>query len=451
MRGDLVVNLVANTKRFESGMRRAQGRLKLFAGAVTRFVVPLVGMQQAFTAVSLAQERLRATRGLSAVLRATGGVAGESARSLTEYADVLQRTTDFHSTAIVSAMRVLATFKNVQGVFRDVVAIGLDMSSVMGTDLGGVMVQLGKALNDPIRGVGALAEVGVTFNDAQRETIERLMKSNKLFAAQTLILKELRSEFGGAAKAMSTDAGRIKSGYSSMMEQLGAYALELDDFLKVTGMLSHAFRSGRGLGPPGMKDSALARNMARDAMKKAGAPKGAEIPPEYITHAQRRLRYFRGGASQGFELGAAPKPPAVWKMPGDPGRAPKTDFGQVSRGREIWRRRGVAGHRPDWDQGKPPAGWGYDPQPFGPWRHGKAPWAKTPPTPPPAPPPPPGRRSLVSGGFERGTGAAMQVLSQAFQSGSKAIKIAQQQLDVAKAHLAHDEEQEAVLVAGGVP
>ena len=45
----------------------------------------------------------------------------------------------------------------------------------------------------------------------------------------------------------------------------------------------------------------------------------------------------------------------------------------------------------------------------------------------------------------------MQVLSQAFQSGSKAIKIAQQQLDVAKAHLAHDEEQEAVLVAGGVP
>jgi hypothetical protein len=40
-------------------------------------------------------------------------------------------------------------------------------------------VQLGKALNDPIKGVAALAKSGVTFTEQEKEKIKTLVESNK--------------------------------------------------------------------------------------------------------------------------------------------------------------------------------------------------------------------------------------------------------------------------------
>ncbi len=86
------------------------------------------------------------------------------------------------------------------------------MSAVMGQDLTSSMVQLGKALNDPIVGVGALAEVGVSFTAAQREQIAVLQQSGNIMGAQSIILAELNAEFGGAATAIrDTFAGSVSA------------------------------------------------------------------------------------------------------------------------------------------------------------------------------------------------------------------------------------------------
>jgi hypothetical protein len=61
-------------------------------------------------------------------------------------------------------------------------------------------VQLGKALNDPIKGIAALAKSGVTFTEQEKDKIKTLVESNKLLEAQDMVLESNR------------DAGRWHSG-----------------------------------------------------------------------------------------------------------------------------------------------------------------------------------------------------------------------------------------------
>ncbi len=72
-------------------------------------------------------------------------------------------------------------------------------------------IQLGKALNDPTKGVTALSRVGVTFTQQQKDQIKALQESGDTMGAQKVILKELQKEFGGSAKAAGdTFAGKVK-------------------------------------------------------------------------------------------------------------------------------------------------------------------------------------------------------------------------------------------------
>ena len=63
-----------------------------------------------------------------------------------------------------------------------------DIAQVMGSDVKSATVQLAKALEDPKRGLTALSRSGITFNEAQTETIKKLVDSGKLLDAQALIL-----------------------------------------------------------------------------------------------------------------------------------------------------------------------------------------------------------------------------------------------------------------------
>jgi hypothetical protein len=52
-------------------------------------------------------------------------------------------------------------------------------------------IQLGKALNDPIKGVTALQRVGVSFTQSQKDQIKTLVESGDTMDAQKIILGEL--------------------------------------------------------------------------------------------------------------------------------------------------------------------------------------------------------------------------------------------------------------------
>lgn len=99
---------------------------------------------------------------------------------------------------------MLLTFTNIgKDVFPNATAMTLDMATAMNgglapsaEQLSNQAIQLGKALNDPIMGMGALRKVGVAFTEAQKEQITTLQQSGDIMGAQKIILAELATEFG---------------------------------------------------------------------------------------------------------------------------------------------------------------------------------------------------------------------------------------------------------------
>lgn len=149
---------------------------------------------------------------LESVLRATGHAAGYSSQQLQAIASDLQTLTGIGDDEILNLQAIIASFREIKGDnFREATKAALDMSAVLGGDLKSSAIQLGKALNDPIRGMSALSRSGVTFSDEQRELITTMQEMGDIAGAQRVILDELAHEFGGAAADQATTfAGTIR-------------------------------------------------------------------------------------------------------------------------------------------------------------------------------------------------------------------------------------------------
>ena len=122
---------------------------------------------------------------------------------------------------------MLLTFTNIgKDVFPAATEAMLNLSSAMGTDLQSSSILVGKALNDPIAGLTSLTRAGVQFTDAQKDTIKALMETGDVAGAQKIILGELETQFGGAARAAGgTLAGQLdilKNQFGNVKEEIGA-------------------------------------------------------------------------------------------------------------------------------------------------------------------------------------------------------------------------------------
>jgi len=175
---------------------------------------------------AFAEQELALTK-LQAVITATGHAAGFTTAQLSAQAGELQKTTVFGDDAINSMQALLATFREIKGdQFRDATVAALNLSTIMGGDLRGAALQLGKALQDPEQGLMALRRSGISFNDTQQSMIVGLVNAGQMAEAQALILKEIRTEMEGAAVAAgSTFAGALaiaKNATGELSEQLGA-------------------------------------------------------------------------------------------------------------------------------------------------------------------------------------------------------------------------------------
>lgn len=191
-------------------------------------------------AVGEASEAQGGLKQLDAVLESTGGKAGVTKDQVLALADSLSAAnglSKFTDDAILSGQNLLLTFTNIgKDVFPDATQAMLDMAQAMGGDPQAQAIQLGKALNDPVKGVTALTRVGVTFTDQQKAMIEAMVKAGNTAGAQRIILKELATEFGGsAAKAAETFSGRllmVQEKFNGILEDVGTKLLPiLEQFL----------------------------------------------------------------------------------------------------------------------------------------------------------------------------------------------------------------------------
>ena len=143
-----------------------------------------------------------------AALTSTGKAAGVTKQQVVALGNSIEDYSGVSNTAVQSGENMLLTFTNIRNetgknndVFTQTTKTMADMSVALGQDMKSSALQLGKALNDPIKGVTALQRVGVSFTDSQKATITSMVDSGHTMAAQKLILHELNDEFGGSAKA----------------------------------------------------------------------------------------------------------------------------------------------------------------------------------------------------------------------------------------------------------
>jgi hypothetical protein len=123
------------------------------------------------------------------------------------------------------------------------------MSVALGQDTKSSAIQLGKALNDPIKGVTALQRVGVSFTASQKDQIKTLVDSGKTMDAQKLILRELNKEFGGSAKAAATPFDKLKVSAGNLAETAGGVlAPALGKAASVANRFLNQIQDGTGAG-----------------------------------------------------------------------------------------------------------------------------------------------------------------------------------------------------------
>lgn len=145
---------------------------------------------------------------MDSVLKSTGGVAGMTKDELVKLADAQGKLTTFSKGANLATENLLLTFTNIgKKTFPDALKSVNDMSQALGQDAKSSAIQLGKALNDPIKGITALSRVGVSFTAQQKEQIAAMQKAGDTAGAQSIILKELQKEFGGSAEAAGKTFG----------------------------------------------------------------------------------------------------------------------------------------------------------------------------------------------------------------------------------------------------
>ena len=145
----------------------------------------------------------------AAVLKSTGGVAGVTKKQVDALAGSLLKKSGVDDETIKSGENVLLTFRRIRNetgkgndVFNQATKATLDFSVAMGKDMKSSAILVGKALNDPIKGMTALGRAGVQLTDSQKATIKAMVEAGDTMGAQKIILAELNKEFGGSAKAL---------------------------------------------------------------------------------------------------------------------------------------------------------------------------------------------------------------------------------------------------------
>lgn len=303
--GKVDVKLGLDGKQFEKGIKDAQAKTERFANA-TKVALGAVVAGLSFERIKnelisyykAVEDCEKINRQLTQTLRATGYASDMTASELIALSDELQELTGIDGDVIKSAENILLTFKLInRDVFPQAIALVLDMSRTMGQDLNSAAVQVGKALNDPIQGVTALRRVGVQLTEQQTEMIKKFMEQGEILKAQKIIIQELTSQFGGAAKASKTYTDQIVLNIEDLREELGRL-IGLDNAVtkfiaNITNAAKEMARQFR-VATTDIEKLTLSEAKLRLEQAESGASFTRNLPinKKYIEQIKERIKYL---------------------------------------------------------------------------------------------------------------------------------------------------------------
>jgi hypothetical protein len=238
---------VERVKARSRGIRAAGGKMMAGGAIMTASVsVPIVSAFAA--AIPEAVQARQATAQVAAALKSMGNASGRTLDQLQDLSGQLQDISLFDDDDIMQKVTAnMLTFGTIAGKNFDRAQLAaINLSQRLGQDLQSSTIQVGKALNDPVKGITALRRVGIQFTEEQKDQIKTLVEHGKAAKAQALILDELQREFGGAAQAArkANPSAAFDQELRTMKENMGEMALTvLPDFLREATKLMKAFNN----------------------------------------------------------------------------------------------------------------------------------------------------------------------------------------------------------------
>jgi hypothetical protein len=234
---------IAEFKQLETTGKKAQFALKKAAlpaiAALGAVAVMAKSTLAAGEAAATANARI-------AQINDSMGLFGKTTETVNKriiaYANATARATGVDQNQIKLAQAKLLTFGQLAksadqagGAFDRATKAAIDMGAAGFGTAEMNAVQLGKALNDPIKGIAALAKSGVTFTEQEKDKIKTLVESNKLLEAQDMVFKAIETQVGGTAEATANDSDKMKVAFSQLSESVGLILLPL--FQKLTAIM----------------------------------------------------------------------------------------------------------------------------------------------------------------------------------------------------------------------
>jgi hypothetical protein len=217
-----------SAKKTGAGFTALASNARFLAGTAA-----IGGLVVAFRSMYQEQaEAQAASASVSAALKTMGTGANVTAQDVDRLSAAISRKAAVDDEAVTNAAAMMLTFKNVRNetgegnkVFDRSIELTADIARLYGTDMTRASVQVGKALNDPIKGINALSRQGLTFTEGQKEQIKTMVESGNVMGAQKLILKELEMQVGDQAEAYGKTlpgaVDRTKIAFQNLMESLG--------------------------------------------------------------------------------------------------------------------------------------------------------------------------------------------------------------------------------------
>jgi phage-related protein len=186
---------------------------------------------EAAQAVEVANKRLEAVAKATQVF---GAETGKVTDRLIEFAEAQEMVIATDAEVIKGVQAQLLSFKKlsesageVGGVFDRVTQAAFDMAAAGFGSAESNAIALGKAFEDPIKGLTALRRSGTVFTEEQQNLIRTLVESGDLLGAQTVILEELETQYGGTAEATATWADKLQLAFDNVKEAAGESLLPI--------------------------------------------------------------------------------------------------------------------------------------------------------------------------------------------------------------------------------
>jgi hypothetical protein len=209
----------------------------------SRLLGPLRGLMPAFSVAGVVRfgkasidafnKQQAAIANVEAGLKSTNNAIGITSKEFQKMAAATQKVGIFgDETILQNATAQLLTFGNIgKQNFDRVQKAALDVTAKLygvkatGEQVRTTSIMMGKAMDDPIRGMGAMRRVGISFSKAEEMQIKSMVRANNMLGAQNAMLKLIERQYGGTnAELAKTNEGMeivAKNKMGDTMELIG--------------------------------------------------------------------------------------------------------------------------------------------------------------------------------------------------------------------------------------